>query len=202
MLRFTLFLLFALPSFGAYLFTVNTSSISGTNGFVEFQLGPGSQDLTATISGFTPAGNLGAVDPSSFGLFSGDLATTLVLGPGVQTDYFRHFTFGSSLRFLVDLSGPALSSPNPAALAGNVFAFSLFDSAGTSPLLTSDTTNGSLARIDVAPGTGAVSITQFDFPSGILSITNVPEPATLGVCALGLIALGVMRSRNLLNIGR
>ena len=198
LLRAGLLLAMALPSFGAYVVTINTQSISGTAGFIDLTLAAGDDALSIAISSFSPTGILGAVDGTSFGDFAGDLTSgnTLTIGPG-NTDYLRAVTFGASIQFMLSLSGPAVSSPNPAAFTGNTFRFFVFDTS-FAPLLTVGSgpdPEGYLFAIDVAAKTGATDITPFG-ARGILDITAaVPEPMTLLLSGAGLAALFALRKR-------
>src|SRR5579863_728381 len=152
---------FAVKAFAGpivYDVTVNTSSISGTAGSLDFNFNPGplvtqSADLqilsfasngtlvscAANIQGFCPTGDV-----------SGTLPGTLTFDNGTGfNDYFDGFTFGSTLSFQVSLYGPALSSPG-GATSGSTFAFSMFsNAAGTVPTLTSDTTDGFAFTVNV-----------------------------------------------------
>jgi len=187
----------AAPSFATSVVRIDTTSLGVVNGFLDFNLAPGTDPMTVTISGFSPAANLNpAVDPSSTGAFAGNLTSgnSLVLGSGFA-DYFRGFTFGGIIQFFVTFSGPAITSPTPGATVGNTFAFSLFDASGSSPLLTSNDTFGYLFTMDVAPKTGAVSVTPFALPSNALSITDTPEPATVLIIGAGLAAIGLLRKK-------
>jgi trimeric autotransporter adhesin len=129
-----------------YLVKVDTSSISGTAGSLDFNFNPGplvAQTASLQITGFSSDGTL-AGSPPLTGDARGTLPGSLTFDNGTAfNDYFSGFTFGKSLSFYVNLSGPALSSPDGVSTSGSAFAFSIFsDTAGTKPALTTDTTNG------------------------------------------------------------
>src|ERR1035441_2524168 len=127
--------------------TVNTSSISGTAGSLDFQFNPGplvTQAASLQILSFASNGSL-AGSPSLTGdVTGGPMPATLAFDNGTGfNDYFEGLTFGSILSFNVSLFGPALSAPDGASTSGSVFAFGMFsDGAGTVAVLTSDTTDG------------------------------------------------------------
>jgi hypothetical protein len=197
-LRAGLLFAVALPSFGTPLVVnINTASLGPVSGFLDFNLAPGTDAMTVDISLFTPVANLNpVVDPSSSGAYSGNLTTgnTLTLGPGFA-DYFRGFTFGGIIHFIVNFSGPGVTSPTPGATVGNTFAFSLYDASGTGPLLTSNLSQGALFTVDFAPKTGARTVTPFALPADALTVTDLPEPAGIAMCAAGLVVLELLRRK-------
>ncbi len=133
--------------------TVDSSSISGTAGSVDFNFNPGplvTQAASLQILDFTSDGAL-VGSPTLTGDVAGALPATLTFDNGTGFyDYFEGFTFGSTLSFQVSLYGPALSSPDGVSTSGSTFAFSMFsDAAGTIPALTADTTDGFAFTVDV-----------------------------------------------------
>jgi hypothetical protein len=99
--------------------TVNTSSIAGTMGALDFQFNPGpliTQPASLQILDFTSNGSLAACALNFQGFCpTGDVTGTL---PSTVTfnndtafnDYFDDFTYGTFISFDVSLYGPALSS--------------------------------------------------------------------------------------------
>lgn len=129
--------------------TVNTSSIIGTAGSVDFNFNPGplvTQAASLQILSFSSDGSLTGI-PTLTGDVSGVLPATVTFDNGTGfNDYFQGFTFGSTLSFSVSLYGSALSSPDGVSTSGSTFAFSMFsDPAGTMPVLTRDTTDDLLS---------------------------------------------------------
>jgi hypothetical protein len=125
--------------------SINTASLAGTVGSLDFNFNPGpltTQAASLQILDLATNGTLSGA-PALTGAVSGALPAALTFGNGTAfNDYFQGFKFGTSLTFAVDLSGPALSSPG-GATSGSIFAFSMFsDAAGTQPTLTNDTTDG------------------------------------------------------------
>jgi hypothetical protein len=113
--------------------TVNTASISGTVGSLDFEFNPGpnvTQAADLQILNFASDGTL-AGGPTLTGDVAGTLPATLTFDNGtVFNDYFEGFTYGSALSFQVSLYGPALSSPNGTATSGSTFAFSMYSDTG------------------------------------------------------------------------
>jgi hypothetical protein len=181
-----------------YLVTVNTSSIVGTGGSLDFQFNPGglvSQPANLQILNFLSNGTL-AGGPSLSGDVSGTLPGPLSFDNGtVFNDYFEGFTFGTTLSFNVSLSGPALSSPNGLATSGSAFGFSMFsDAAGTIPALTTDTTNGLAVTVNVNLD-GSTTLTNFSTQT---TTSAIPEPGSLALAGLALAGLGALGRRRTL----
>ena len=177
----------------SYLVTLDTTLVSG-NGFVDLQLNPlgaGSQAVTATITGFTTNGMLTGV-PGGSGPVTGALPGTVTMpsAPTPGLDYFHGITFGTSISFVVTLSGPALDSPTGMA-PGTTFLVSLYDAANTNPLL-SGVANGGIVAIDVtSAGTTTVTLyprTTANDPSvGAATLVTMPvittQPVNQTVCS-------------------
>jgi hypothetical protein len=182
--------------------TVDTSSISGAAGSLDFNFNPGplvTQAASLQILNFTSNGTL-AGSPTLTGDTTGALPATLTLDNGtVFNDYFEGFTFGTTISFKVSLSGPALSAPDGISTSGTTFAFSMFsDAAGTVPTLTSDTTNGFAFTVDVNLD-GTTTVTNSSAQTTLVQAGNStsPEPGTLPITALA-IGLSFMFRRFLL----
>jgi hypothetical protein len=179
-----------------YAVNVNTSSISGTAGSLDFNFNPGplvSQAASLKIQGFASNGTLTGV-PTLIGDVSGGplpAAVTFDNGGGFN-DYFQGFTFASTLTFQVSLFGPALSSPNGTSTSGSTFAFSMFsDTAGTMPALTSNAA-GFAFTVDVNLD-GTTSLTNFSRQTTVTAQT--PEPGGFALAGAALAAWAVARLR-------
>jgi uncharacterized protein (TIGR03382 family) len=179
-----------------YMVTVNTSSILGTAGSIDFEFNPGgliSQPANLQILSFASNGTL-AGGPTLTGDVSGTLPGPLSFDNGtVFNDYFEGFTFGSALSFNVALSGPALSSPNGTATSGSAFAFSMFsDAAGTVPALTTDSTDGFAVTVNVNLD-GSTTLTNFSTQTTTAVAT--PEPGAMMLAGLALLGIGALGRR-------
>jgi len=190
-----------------YNVTVDTSSLNGSVGALDFQFNPGALTTQAAdlqILQFTSDGSpLGLAFPQT-GDVSGTLPGTLSFGNGAGfNDYFDAFQFGQSITFRVSLDGPALVSPDGSALSGSAFGFGLFsDPAGTVLALTSDP-SGFAFMIDVNLD-GTTTLSNFSAhttvaPQVVVSPgpepSPVPEPSSLWLFGLGGASLLVAARR-------
>jgi hypothetical protein len=174
-----------------YGISVNTASITGTVGSLDFNFNPGplaTQAASLQILGFSSNGTLGG-SPVLTGDVSGALPLTLTFDNETGfNDYFEGFTFGTDLDFEVSLYGPALSSPDGVSTSGSTFAFSMFsDAAGTTPALTSDTSEGFAVTVDVNLD-GSTTLDNFSSQTTVAQkgMGGVPEPGPLPLIGLGI----------------
>lgn len=181
----------------AYTVTVDTSSIAGTAGSLDFQFNPGgmvTQAANLQILSFASDGSLSS--PTLTGDVTGALPGTVSFDNGTgYNDYFAGFTYGDTLSFELNLLGPAIISPDGTSTSGSAFAFSMFsDSGGTIPALTTDTTDGYALTANVNSD-GTVTLTNYSsqLTPGPIS---TPEPGTLLLLASGLSGLVVLRMRS------
>jgi len=190
----------ALPSFAnsnEYLVTVNTASVSGTSGFLEFQFAPGdasSQAAFVEIGNFAASGGSLSGAPVLNGGASGDLSSVLLIDNSTAfNDYFQGFNYGSGYQFILTLGGPAITNPNGTSTSGSTFALAMYDSA-TNPILTTDPSGFAfLVQVNL-DGTNTPQNISGD-PS-LITVTSIPEPGSLtllGTAAAGL--LGLARRR-------
>lgn len=171
--------------------TVNTSSIFGTMGSLDFQFDPGplvSEPATLQILNFASDGTL---DPPAFptGDVTGLLPGTLFFDNlTALNDYFEAFTYGTTLSFDVSISSMA------GGTSGSAFAFSMFsDAAGTTPTLTTDTTDGFAFTTNVNLD-GTTTLSNFSSQTSVVQQTSsIPEPGSTAVCALSLMLVAVFR---------
>lgn len=174
-----------------YEVTVNTSSISGTTGSLDFQFNPGpliTQAANLEISDFSTNGTLMncALNVQGFcptGDVGGTLPGTLTFDNGTAfNDYFDDFTYGTTLSFDVNLYGPAVTSPDGTSTSGSAFAFSMFsDAFGSVPTLTTDTADGYAVVVDLNTD-GSTTPTNYSTET---TVKALPEPNGIAEAALG-----------------
>jgi hypothetical protein len=169
--------------------TVNTSAINGTSGFLDFDFAPGndSQSAFVTIANFSPGDSLTGV-PQVNGSVTGTLLGTLTIDNSTQfNDYFQAFNYGTSIQFLLTFDGTALTAPDGVSTSGSTFAFGMFDSTGSNPLLTTDP-NGNTFTVNVNLD-GSTTITTFPSdgnggPPAATVVAETPEPSYFLLVAL------------------
>jgi opacity protein-like surface antigen len=179
--------------------TVNTSSINGQAGYLDFSLLPSafdSQLATAEVLNFGTDGTVSANAPFLTGDASGMLPGTISLDNATFfNDYFQDFTFGSNISFDLLLDGPALDSPNGTASGESAFTFGMYADDGITPLLTTST-NGEALDVNVnLDGTAAVT-TYPSAPGQPPAVQAVPEPASLTLLVGGAFGLLAFRKRS------
>jgi hypothetical protein len=170
-----------------YHFAVDTLSIDGTAGSLDFNFNPGplvSQSASLQILNFSSDGLLTG-SPVLTGDVAGTLPGTLTFDNGTPlNDYFQDFTFKSTLSFDARLFGAAVDSPDGVSTSGSTFAFSMFsDPAGTIPTLTTDSLNGFAFLVNA----------NLDGTTSAMGFLPTPEPTGLGVFAAVLLAAAVFR---------
>ena len=178
-----------------YAVTVDTSSIFGTAGSLDFNFNPGplvTQAASLQILSLSGNGSL-AGGPSLTGDVSGALPATVTFDNGSGfNDYFEGFTYGSTLTFRVYLYGPALCCPDGTSTSGSTFAFSMFsDPAGTILVLTTDTVNGFAFTVDVNLD-GTTTVTNF---SSETAVSAVPEPNSFMFMGTAIAVFGKLLRR-------
>jgi hypothetical protein len=177
-----------------YHVSVNTGSISGIAGSLDFQFNPGpqtTQPASLDLQNFASDGTLAGSPALTGDVSGGPLPATVTFdNGGALNDYFDGFTFGNTLAFDLRFYGPAISSPG-GEKSGSTFAFSMFsDSAGTSPALTGDTADGFAFTVDINTD-GTTTVTNFSPETTITAA--VPEPSSfmlLGSSVAALAAIG------------
>jgi len=183
-----------------FLVTVDTSSVNGTPGFLDFQFNPGansSQLATAQITNFNAGGGILALNPnnSTTGDVTGTLPAPLTFVNDLATnDYFQAFTYGPFFSFVLSLTGPALDGPNGTSTSGSLFGVGLSDQLLNS-ILTIDTTNGFAGQVlvNLNGTTTPQPIPAFLGGPSVVGFEVVPEPGTMFLLGLGSLGLMVLR---------
>jgi hypothetical protein len=211
----------------SYLVTVDSTGIAGMSGFLETQLAtaapPATPSVTATISSVSSDGTLGAVTIStgdvsgSFGstplTLANDTASSAITG---LSDLQQAFTYGTSLSFVLTLSGSEVMSGNSATqFTGTVFAFILED-ANQNGLNGGPLFPGEAFDIYVNPSGGSLMVTPNDpyiaggpvpgfapasgsYPAVTIAPYSVPEPSSFVLLGLGTTLILVGRFRRALS---
>jgi hypothetical protein len=178
-----------------YFITVNTSSVSGSSGFLDFQFNPGNsttQAATATVSNFT-GGTLGATTPNA-GVVSGTLPGAVTFtNSAALNEYFQGFTYGASFSFVLTLSGAALDTPNGTSTAGSTFGLGLYDSAQNPILTDQGGTTGFAATVDINLN-GTTTATAFPVGESVVSFQGVNRPTITKTFGAGPLYVNAMVS--------
>ncbi|WP_137174194.1 NF038129 family PEP-CTERM protein [Massilia sp. HP4] len=165
-----------------YRVSIDTGSWSGS-GYLNLTLTglDNATPITATVSNFK--GSFGS-ERFTQGQVSGDVGSllSLVQGPSFN-ELLQRIDFGGIFSFDVRFGIPAGS------LDGSNFGVALVDAGRTAY---APGTSGDIAAIALMPGAADASWAA----QGIASITEVPEPGSAAIVALGLLLAGCCRARN------
>ncbi len=183
------------PAFGntlTFIITVNTASVSGTTGYMDLGLDPGSigaLGVTADISNFSGATlstnttTTGTVTGTNLYFVDGNVSTTPASAPillsatntltMVNSDPNNELTqalnFGSSLTFDLMLFGPGVNQSGSAGgTSGTIFTLSFLNDPQTAYLLSSDPTGSTTSLW----ATNVISIDN----TGVVTWVDNPGP--------------------------
>lgn len=176
--------------------TINTSSIAGTSGSLDFNFNPGpltSQAASLEILDFTTDGTLNGTPYLTGDVNGGPLPADVGLDNGtVFNDYFQDFTYGNELSFDMLFSGPAVTSPDGTSTSGSTFAFSMYsDPLGVDPVLTSSIDGFAFtAGVNLD---GTVTPTNYSPQTGVGSVSSVPEPSPIMLMAPAIMLIFGLR---------
>jgi hypothetical protein len=174
--------------------SVDTTSLTGTTGALEFSFIPGNltaPPASATISGFTTDGTL-VPPPAVMGDETGTLPGPVVLkNDQTFNDYYEAFTYKSKMSFFVTL---AASAPSTIPI-DTTFSFFLYDRNGN-PISNSNSPSGEAFDLNINGLTGAATLVPYYPPPTMTVLQGVPEPSSvllLGLGATAVAGLGRLR---------
>lgn len=173
-----------------YQVTVDTSSLTGTAGYLDLQLNPADTSAPAAVVDVANLqGNLTLLAmPDVFGEVTGVLPSMVTLtNSAAFNDYFQSVQFGNVFSVMLDIDGDFLTQ---SSLLGTSFALALYAADGISPLLSTDS-SGALVIFELA--NQAVAYQTFADNNGVHSaqVATVPLPAAAWSLLSGL--LGIAR---------
>jgi hypothetical protein len=202
LLAFLLLTAAALPAASINNITINTSTISGTAGYLDFLFNGGAPPFdaaSAVISGFSTNGTLNSSGLSTSGTVTGTLPGTSSLANN-NAEYLERFTFGSTVSFTLQFQGPAITSPSGTG-SGSTFTLSLLNNNQDVAFLTSNQNDGYLFTFTI-DNQGNVTPTTFTTETGAPSVVSisspvsgVPEPSAWLLMSSGSFALLFLRRR-------
>jgi hypothetical protein len=175
--------------------TIDTSTIAGTAAQLALDfVDGGSPSNSVTVSDFVTDGTLGA--PSTSGGVSGSLPGTVTLD---DTSFFNELltpiVLGSAISFTFDTTANGGVVPDEFSVfllndAGTQTLFPTTDPSGADALLTFDIT-GTPGALSLFAGVNGEATVRAVEP-----VSEVPEPATLTLSALGIGLVRIARRRN------
>lgn len=221
-------LILTAPAFGSileYQVTVNTSTVSGTTGYMDVALDPGTLGalgVTAVIGGFTGAtlstNTTTTTSGSATNLYfiDGDVFTTPASAPTLlsssntltlentnsNNELTQALEFGTTLSFILTLSGPGVSlSGGATSISGTNFVLDFLNDAQTAYELTTDTTGSSalgwaVGVVEIS-NTGLATAIANPSPNGLntTEITAVPEVSSWVLSGTLLLGVAAIRRR-------
>lgn len=163
---------------------VDTSSVAGTAGSLEFQFASnlGSPPGNALLWSYSSDGTVNSTPYSFTGNFSGGLPNPLTISETMTqaADIGQDFTFGNDLSFKVTLSEPGtfnlLLWDTPGGLGNNLLSSPDPDAAGAAVVITVD--DSGTPTVLQGPG---------------VTVLEIPEPSSLAL--FGMVAVGLVGSR-------
>lgn len=192
----------SLPAFAVqrYDIRVDTATLLGSDGYLDFQFNPGSvpaSAATAIVSDVT--GVTWRPDaPTVEGSVTGNLPGTLTFGNStILNAYLTPVSFGSLFSFSLVLDGIIGSG------AATAFSLALLDNA-YNPQLTTDP-EGRVLTLNRYPD-GVIAIATYDRDAtgapSVVSVTAIPEPPVVLLLGAGLGLLGIVLRRCLVSMPR
>ena len=175
-----------------YQVSVNTSSLTGTTGSLDFQfnfgnvgpIGGATQGASVTVSNLTGGSN--GIGAASGQVSGGPFPAPVTIGNGKGfNDYFETFAYGGALKVSLDFSGPAVNAPDGFSTGSSDFVFSIFsDPNGTIGAPGTDV-NGIAGTVTINPD--GTSTTAAVSPN----LSFSPEPGSMWLTLAAGLLLGI-----------
>lgn len=183
---------------------LNVSSLAGTPNspfFLDFQLNEGSGTLanSVTINNFLFTGGSATGSPSTFGLATGSMGSSITLNDNASNAFneiFQGFTAGTT-----DIQFDVTLSQNSPGVTPDGFIISILDSEANNPqIATTDFTNSSMVTVPIGAANtlGDVQTFTSTSPAGATATVTpaaVPEPSSMMALVGGIGCLMTLRRR-------
>jgi hypothetical protein len=173
-----------------YQVSVDTSSLAGSNGYLDLQLNPAdvsAPTATAAISNLQGSLTLLAAADVAGGAGGALPGVVSLNNSSAFNDYFQSVQFGNVFSVILDINGDFLTQPS---LLGTSFALSLYAADGINPLLSTDASG---ALVIFALANQAITFQTFADTNGTHAAQVAPVPLPAGVWLLLSGLLGIAR---------
>jgi hypothetical protein len=187
-----------------YNLTIDTSSQLANQGWIDIEFNSssfGSQLAYADVMNFATDGALIPTGDNT-GDSSGQLPGTVSMDNGTTfDDYFEEMTFGTTITLTLDLSGPALTSPN--GQGGGTFTLDFLSADQSAFVFTDDPANDvPVFTANINPDGSVTPATYSSANDGTPVVTfttgaqqTIPEPSTVILTGFALLAFAGLRHK-------